>query len=214
MISFLRALSLTGLPILVFVACTEYFWRKKQFHNLITRKFIHITVGTYAAFWPWFISWRNIELLAGGALCALIVSHLFKVFQTMHLDRQFGSGEFLSAVSLGLLALITHSDWIFAIAMLHLSLGDGLAAVFGTKLGKGNLYSVFGHKKSLAGTGAFFICSFVLLVIYLLLTHGSGGWLILAWLPLLATGLENIGVYGTDNLLVPLAVALILRALA
>lgn len=211
MLSFLKALLETGLPIFLFVSITEYLWRKKKYHKEFTRKFIHITIGSYAAFWPWFISWRNIELLAAGALCALVLSHIFNVYGSMHSARSQGTGEFLSTISLGLIAILTHNHWIFAAAMLHLSLGDGLAAVVGTKFGKGNDYKIFGQRKSLAGSLIFLSCSVIILAIYFSASHAPGAWPVMLWLPILTTGLENIGIYGSDNLLVPLAIVLALR---
>ena len=212
--SFFVELSLTGVPIFLFVSITEYVWRKKKYNSEFTRKFIHITVGSYAAFWPWFISWHNIELLAGGAFCALVLSHIFHVYNSMHLSRTYGTGEFLSTISLGLLALITHNHWLFAAAMLHLSLGDGLAAIVGTKFGKGNGYKIFGQRKSLAGSLAFLVCSVAILSLYFSVARTGNAWPTLLWLPLAMTAFENIGIYGTDNLFVPVALALILRALA
>jgi phytol kinase len=211
MISFLEALSLTGLPILLLVSGVEYFCRGKKYPNEYTRKFIHILVGTYAAFWPLFLSWLNIELLGIGALCALIVSRMFHVFRSMHFVRQHPTGEFLASMSITLIALISHDALLFAIAILHLSLADGFAAIAGTKLGKKTSYIVFGSRKSIIGSGVFFVISVVLVSVYIVFDHNRVAWPVLIWLPPLATLTENLAVNGTDNLLVPLVVALGLR---
>ena len=211
MLSFLQAVLLTGVPIFILAVVTEYAWRKKQYHNEFTRKFLHITAGTYAAFWPWFLSWRTIQFLALGALCALIISRRLNVFRSMHLARWHGAGEFLSTVSVGVLPFITHDRWIFAAAVLNLSLADGFAAVVGTQFGKDNTYHVFGQRKSAVGTLTFWMFSVAILTAYVVATQLGWGWLTILWLPVVAALVENIGVHGLDNLLVPLVIAVVLR---
>ena len=211
MLSFLQAVLLTGVPIFILAVATEYVWRKKQYHNEFTRKFLHITAGTYAAFWPWFLSWRNIQFLALGALCALIISRQFNVFKSMHLARWHGAGEFLSTVSVGVLPFITHDRWVFAAAVLNLSLADGFAAVVGTQFGKDNTYRVFGQRKSAVGTLTFWLFSVAILTMYFVVTQVGWGWLTILWLPAITAVFENVGVHGLDNVLVPLVIAIVLR---
>jgi len=212
MIDFLRAVAVTGIPIFVLSVTTEYVWRRKKYHNEFTRKFLHITAGTYAAFWPWFISWHNIQLLALGALGALIISRQLNIFKSMHLARWHGAGEFLSTVSIAVLPFVTHDKWIFAAAVLNLSLADGFAAVVGTKFGKDNTYHVFGQRKSAVGTLTFWMISVAIITMYIVVTHVGWGWLTILWLPAVAAALENVGVHGLDNLLVPLVIAVVLSA--
>jgi dolichol kinase len=69
---------------------------------------------------------------------------------------------------------------------------------------------VFGHAKSVAGTLAFFVVS---LAILLAVGHWSNMPLGLHYalaISVLASILENLAVFGSDNLLVPLLVALML----
>lgn len=211
MISFLQAVLLAGVPILVLAVATEYVWRKKKYHNEFTRKFLHITAGTYVAFWPWFLSWHNIQLLALGALIALVVSRQLNVFKSMHTARRHGAGEFLSAASVGILPLITHDRWVFAASILNLSLADGFAAVVGTRFGKGNTHHVFGQRKSVVGTVTFWAFAVAILAGYFALTQAGWSWPTLLWLPVIAAALEVVGVHGLDNLLVPLLVAIVLK---
>jgi dolichol kinase len=119
----------------------------------------------------------------------------------------------LFALAIGLVAIIAHDRLIFAAAILHMSLADGLAAVVGTSLGKKTGYKVFGRQKSLVGSGVFWLCSVLILLWYLLASHTTSNWPVVIWLPLLATGLEAIGLDGTDNLLVPVVVAFVLNRL-
>jgi len=119
-------------------------------------------------------------------------------------------GELYFALAVGVIAVITHDKWIYMAALLQMSLADGLAAVVGSRWGGKHKYSVLNHPKSLIGTLTFFIISIGLLLIFnsLFPSPLGIGWLIFA--SLLATLIENFGVGGLDNLLVPLLVAVVL----
>ncbi len=107
------------------------------------------------------------------------------------------------------MTFVTNNAAIYTVALLQMGLADGLAAVIGTRYGKHNQYKIFGHAKSLVGAAAFFITSYSILLTYFIFTgHISIGWCLLVAAG--AAGLENLGVQGIDNLLVPLFVALML----
>ncbi|HUD05799.1 MAG TPA: hypothetical protein VMR18_02720 [Candidatus Saccharimonadales bacterium] len=206
MLKFLIVLIVVFIILLV----AEYLFRIKHLRSEITRKFIHIGVGSFAAFWPFFLSWRQIELLAGFFFVGISVSRLLTIFGSIHIIERRTIGELLFAVSIGLTALITHDRLIYMAALLNLSLGDGLAAILGSRYGKKHTYKVFNHKKTMTGTVIFWLCSMIILIIYFISSH-IFSWPILIGLPLVASLIENVGVNGTDNLLVPLVIALTLR---
>jgi len=206
-------LLLVALVIFILLLIVELLWRVKKYRSEFTRKSIHILVGTFAAFWPWFLSWRQIELLALAFLIVVVTARYLVIFDSIHKIERKSIGDLLFAISIGLVALITHERWIFTAAVLHMSLADGLAAVIGTRYGKGSVYKIFGQRKSLVGTVTFWLCSLTILIIYFSASHNGDAWPTLLWLPLAATLLENVGIYGSDNLLVPLFVVIALRAL-
>ena len=197
----------------VFLFGVEYLSRRKKYPPEITRKFIHISGGTVAAFTPWLLSWHQIEIIAAVLFIIILISKIFHIFESINSIKRTSIGDLLFALSIGLVAIIAHDRLIFAAAILHMSLADGLAAVAGTSLGKKTGYRVFGQQKSIVGSGVFWLSSVLILLWYLMLSHTNGNWSVLIWLPLLATGLEAIGLDGTDNLLVPVVVAIILNRL-
>ena len=88
-----------------------------------------------------------------------------------------------------------------------------LAALVGTTIGKSNSYTVFGQKKSIAGSTAFLLTSYVIIILVQLLipeTFSGVGALRLTMTPFVIMLVENLGVFGTDNILIPLAVAALL----
>jgi phytol kinase len=203
-------LILTILAVFVLLVASEIWWRKREAHGEFSRKFVHITVGSFVAFWPFFLSWRQIEGLSVAFLLVVAVSKYLKIFQAIHSVQRPTWGELFFAMSVGLVALATHDKWIYAAALLQMSLADGLAAVIGVRYGNRLKYLVFGHAKSVAGTLAFFVVS---LAILLAVGHWSNMPLGLHYalaISVLASILENLAVFGSDNLLVPLLVALML----
>jgi phytol kinase len=208
MIGFVCAL----LGTLAILLAGENLRRQRKINRELTRKFVHILTASFAASWPLFLSWHNIELMSLLLFVGVLVSRQLTVFKAVHSARQHIWGELFFAMSIGLAALLSQSELVFAAAMLHLGVADGMAAVVGKLFGtKKQSYKVMGATKTYAGTATFLVLS-VLIVVFTVVLHGSHlSFAYAIWLPLLATGLENIGVYGADNLLVPLAVALLLH---
>ncbi len=191
----------------------EYFSRhRKKQHSEISRKFVHITVGSFVALWPLFLSWNQIILMSAAFLAAVIISHKFHIFSAIHTVQRPTWGEMFFAAVVGLLALITHDGWIFAAAILHMSLADGFAAIVGMRYGKKQYrYTVFGHIKSVFGSMTFAGISILILVGYIIGSGHELPLLALLGITTIATVLENISVRGLDNLTVPLFVAFVLE---
>jgi len=191
---------------------SEYLSRYKGVHSELTRKIVHVLVGVFVAFWPFFLSWRQIQVLSVLFLIAVLISIKLNVFNSIHAVARNSVGEVLFAVVIGLLALFSTNQWIFAAAMLHLSLADGLAAVIGLAYGEHNRYRIFGRTKSLAGSLAFFFASLIIMIWYVSFSGASPSVVKLLILPLAATLAESLSGEGTDNLVVPLLVALVLTS--
>lgn len=179
-------------------------------HEEFSRKFVHITVGSFVAFWPFFLTWTQIELLSLAFLVVIVVSKFLNLFEAIHSVQRPTWGEVFFALAVGLIALITHDKWIYAAALLQMSLADGLAAVVGTRFGGRYKYLVFSYPKSLVGTATFFVVSLAVLVVFNHWFNPALNPFMMVGISLLASLVENIGVKGSDNLLTPLLIALIL----
>jgi len=203
-------LALTVLIIFAILVTNEFWWRTRTTHSEFSRKFVHITVGSFVAFWPFFLSWREIQALSLAFLIVVAASKYLKVFQAIHTAQRPTWGEIFFALSVGLITLVTHNKWIYAAALMQMALADGLAAIIGVYLGNSVKYLVLDHPKSLAGTMGFFVVSFAILAAF---ERWSGLPLELGYALLIsgmATVAENVAVFGLDNLLVPLIVAIML----
>ncbi|MFO0781826.1 MAG: hypothetical protein U0524_02950 [Candidatus Saccharimonadales bacterium] len=200
-------LILTILTVFILLVANELWWRRKKVQDEFSRKFIHITVGSFVAFWPFFLDWNDIKLLSIAFIVVVLASKQLKVFQAIHSVQRPTHGELFFALAVGALALISQNEWIYMAAILQMSLADGLAAVIGTRFGNNTRYMVLGHTKSIHGTVTFLVVSIAILLVF---TAFSG---IILSLPIIlgiavaASLVENISVEGIDNLLVPVLVA-------
>ncbi len=198
----------------IILAVAELGWRHGWLRNEFGRKFIHIFVGSFVAFWPLFLTWNQIIMLSVVFICVVCVSKRLRLFRSIHSVKRPTGGEIFFAASVGLLALLTQDGWMYMVALLHMSLADGLAAVVGTAYGKNNRYKIMGHTKSIVGSMTFLIISVVILVGYSVGTQTYIAPVILLGTALIATMLENWSSYGLDNITVPVWVAIVLSSIA
>lgn len=201
---------MVAVGILIVLIIAEFLRRRKKYSPENTRKFVHILTGTFAAFWPFFLSWPQIEIMACALLVVIFLSKYFNIFKAIHIDERRTFGEILFAIAIGLVAIITQDRLIYMAAILHMSLADGLAGVVGKHFGRRNTYTVFGHTKSIVGSATFWLSSLIIISLYFILSHAVGAVLAIIFLPLITTGLEATAVWGVDNFLVPVFIALTL----
>lgn len=207
------ALSL-GLILFMLVG-NEILCRKKSIEPETGRKTIHILVGSFIAFWPLYMSWESIRILSLALLAGVAISYQFGVFGAIHNVKRRTSGELWYPIGIGLTALATNEPWVFAVAVLHLSLADGMAAIMGKKYGVMH-YKIGEHTRSIVGSFAFLAVSFALCMIAFIILSNKElpgvSLAVFAVTPFLATAIESISRYGLDNLFVPLVVVLALGA--
>ena len=188
----------------------EALYRRQETTNEFSRKFVHITVGSFVAFWPFFLRWREILALSLVFLLAVGLSKYLNLFNAIHSVQRPTWGEVCFALAVGIVTVLTRDKWIYMAALLQMSLADGLAALVGRKYGKRTRYKILNHTKSVVGTLTFFLVSVAILALY---EHYSGVHVGVYLIILLAAGaslIENLGVHGLDNLFVPLYVAALL----
>jgi phytol kinase len=125
-------------------------------------------------------------------------------------------GEIFFPIGILVAATFTESSWIYAAAILHLSLADGLAAAVGIRHNKHFGYKVIGQMKTVIGTAVFYVTSLLIVAAAMVLDPTSFGYnapIILLLLPLIVTLVENFAPYGTDNLFIPAFVVGVLETL-
>ncbi|PID30313.1 hypothetical protein CSA80_02715 [Candidatus Saccharibacteria bacterium] len=200
--------------VFVLLLFSEWGWRRHLFRGEVGRKFIHISVGTFVAFWPYFLDWTEIRILSLAFFAVVLAAMHLGVFRAIGSVQRPTYGEIFFALSVGLLTLVTTSKGVYAAAILQMALADGFAAIIGTRYGTENKYHLFGRTKSLIGSLTFFIISLALLTGYSHFSDNGLIWQHVLGCAVMATLLENVAALGFDNLLVPVAVGLLLQHVA
>jgi len=194
----------------ILLIVNEIWWKRSKNKPELSRKIIHILVGSFVAFWPLYISWNWIRLISLAFLIVILLSKKFNIFSSIHEVDRVSHGEVFFALAVGLMTFITRSDWFYTIALLQMSLADGLAAIFGVKFGKTNRLKIFGSYKSLVGSTVFLITSLMIILSVNHWAHLSLSLGIMLLTSCVVTIVEIVGAYGTDNILVPATTILIL----
>lgn len=182
---------------------------KRLVSNEAARKLVHFAHALVIVGWPIYAGyWLVIfgEILFVGAVLAAQEYRMFT--ELRQIDRKTW-GEFFFPIGVISLALLAPPIWLFVIAVLLLGLADGAAAIIGKRL-KSHTYKIFGHKKSVAGTLAFFTVAVVVVLAVLVAipesVPTSQFLLAVIGVPLLTALTENVSPYGSDNLTIPLVV--------
>jgi phytol kinase len=188
------------------------------------RKLIHIMVGVWGAWLPLWLGFRSIIVLGVMLFAGVLVSNKLKWFKSIHSVSRNTIGEYLFPISMIMLAVFFKRPVLFAAGMLEMGLADGLAAVVGTRYGKKTTFKVFGNKKSIHGTAAFFAVSVAIIIFCIDHIHPGlvfGSLFGLLTTVVLAcvfsavlTAAELTGQHGLDNISVPLLTAVGLSLLS
>lgn len=178
------------------------------------RKFIHI----FTSLWILIVFYGldNAFSMLLGPFCFVFVNTLFVYggfgkYLGMG-DRKRDNGLIYYPLSIFILVLLSilgvlHKESVIA-GVLVMGFGDGLAAIVGTRFGHHG-YKVYSrYKKSIEGSLAMFVVSFLVILIA---TH-CNPFIALA-VALASTFLENITPLGFDNISVPMATSFLLEVL-
>jgi phytol kinase len=200
--------------IFIVLVISELLWRKHKLSDELTRKTVHVFVAVFVAFWPFYMSYKQIQLIAVAFLVVILFSRYLHIFKgILHVKRKT-FGDLFFPLSILILALLEPQNLIFMIAMLHIGLSDGIAAIVGKRIGKKNQYKVFGQIKSVAGTLTFIIISYLILLSVKFMKPGevmSLTWLNVLILPPILAFVENISTFGADDLTIPLVLLVVLK---
>ncbi len=195
------------------VLTAEYFHKKQKIVTETTRKLIHVTHGLVLLALI-FLTGRWLIVAAEVIFFILaIIARRYKLFKSQHDVGRKTWGEFFFPLGVIAVLLLGAPRWVFILAILHLGFADAAAALIGKRYGKNNTYTVFGQKKSVAGSSAFYIVSVILVGFALVISPSainSTNNMSIYMLPLMTTVAENLGAFGSDNLLIPLAIVILL----
>ncbi len=215
-IIYMIAIFATLFVVFAILVFAEMLRNRKILSDENLRKFVHIGVGVFVSTWPFYLSILTIEIFCLAFLAVVLASRYFKIFRSIHsIDRKTW-GDILFPIGIGLTVMLAVEPWIFTVAMLHLSLADGIAAVVGKKYKRTRTYTLLNQTKSTTGTLAFWLVSVLIVGALILVQYqnlASVALPLIIWLPLITTLIENAAPQGTDNLLVPFTVTVLLNTM-
>ena len=182
-----------------------------------SRKFIHIMLANW-----WLIAmyfFENAIWASIAPITFIIINYLsYKkdLIRVMERENQDGLGTVYYAISLLLIAIYTfgiiNRPEIGLCASLIMGYSDGIASIVGKTI-KSYEYKIGNTTKTLAGSLAMFIMTFIILVFFL--SKSGTDLFILKSLILSAilTIVEAISIKGTDNLTLPVIATLLISIL-
>lgn len=203
----------------------EAIRRWRNYSTEFTRKLVHIGAGM----WIWVIlllfdHWQFAIIPTATFIIFNYIFLRYRIFSAMDPKEGATPGTVYFAISCTLLLFIFHTGWeqgfprgyeYYAMAgIMAMTWGDAFAAIIGKRFGK-HSYRVPGgkkHRRTLEGSLAGFVFTFAAVSITLAIMSPLTlpliliGGLIAA---IVATLLEAISPSGSDNLTVPIAVAIV-----
>ena len=70
--------------VFMLLVINEIWWRRKKKHSELSRKLIHILVGSFVAFWPYIMSVNSIRIISVLFTIVVFSSIKFNIFKSIH----------------------------------------------------------------------------------------------------------------------------------
>jgi phytol kinase len=198
----------------------EMIYRRLGLKGEITRKFAHLTATLSTITFPYlFESHWYVLFLAIVFFALLFVSKNRTYLMSIHDIDRISSGSYLLPVAIYVTFLISHilqDPFLFILPILVLAISDPLAGLLGVNVTWHNHRIVlFGKRfqKTYVGSGAFFItCLLISILAFYFKKEGFDlqSLLISLMVAIAGTTAELISPKGSDNLIIPLSVLLVL----
>lgn len=195
--------------VLILLSSGEYMAHKGIMSKINARKFIHISVGNIIIFVPLF---TNRYLITAIPALFIFVDFLLspkspiKKMRLKSFEAGHALGTVYYAISLTFVVWFGFpTPWLIAATFLPVVYGDGFAAVFGSYAKKGFFTGNGGTTKTILGTSAMVVATFISVTIFIILMgYTSQFALVVAVIAaILGTVIEILSPKGFDNLLIP-----------
>ena len=187
----------------------EFAYRKLNVKVEYTRKFVHIASGLMCLSFPYFIQNKWLVLvLAVNFFLLLLLSVKFKFLKGINNVERKTYGSFLFPLTIFVMYIIyqklNNIDFYY-LPLLIFAISDPLGALIGKSFPI-KKYTLFQQQKSYGGSLAFLISALLIGVVYY--KFESQFIINVITISILATITEAFSFKGTDNITVPLVVAI------
>lgn len=209
------------LIITLFLGLADFLLKKLKIHPHTTRRIVHILVGILVCTAP-FIFENFLPPVVLSIIFIIINSVTLKgeKLKGIHYTERISYGTVYFPISFAILVLWfwDKDPAILITAMLIMSFGDPIASWVGESVKKPKLFKIWSDKKSVQGSSAMFIVSFIVATFGMLFFRKllenpisiSTAIIFGIFTAFFATIAETISHRGTDNLMVPLGAGIIL----
>jgi phytol kinase len=207
--------------LLVIMAAVKTLGSRYAWSSELQRKSVHVATGLYALSLPLTFSERWPVLLLIGLVGAVMLVLRLPRFamsglgSTLHGVERKSYGELLLALSVGFIfCLSLGNPVLYVLPIAVLTLSDAAAAMIGTRYGR-RLFEVEAGTKSLEGVAMFFLVTWIVAMVLLLLMTDIGRTnVVLLSFVIAAFGalVEADSWRGFDNLFVPVGIHLFLAS--
>lgn len=204
------------IAIILLLAFNELNYRRLKVKGEFTRKFAHFTSTIAVVPFPYiFSSHWYVLILAFIFFVALFVTQYSKQLKSIHDIQRKSIGSYLLPMSIYftfLIANLLDNKFVYILPMLILGISDPTAAIVGIGMKKNNhRIKIFGIDtgKSIFGSGAFWVTSFIISIIALYFNRGvfdvKTFWLAFV-VAIVSTLAELFSWRGSDNFTIPVSV--------
>ena len=215
MTDLIPALIISVIFLLVFVVAE--LLHKKGVAIEVTRKFVHFAGAFVTIFFP-FIFKSHWTVLVLGLLFGGIIYLTKKtgMLSSVHAVERKSDGAIYHPIAIYvcfLYAEFLNQPWFYVISILILAISDALAALVGKSYGANEYVVEIGTRKTVEGSVTFFLTSFLIVHLILLLATNINRVeivLVALLIALIVTVFEGVSLKGADNLFIPLATMFIL----
>ncbi len=211
-----RAL-LVSLALGALIVSAEIWHRTRKPPAEWTRKLVHAGGGVAAAFLPWVFTSHWTVLAMTAVLAALLSGPTRTLLPSVTSVERSSRGEVWFPIVVYLLFVVgRHQPVFYLIALSSLAVSDTVAALLGRVYGR-RAFTVEGSRKSIEGSAAFFLVTFLAVHLVLLLAtplERAVCVIVALQIALLTASAEAISVGGSDNLVVPLGTYYLLLKMA
>ena len=193
------------------------FLRKKGAKAETTRKFVHFGGAFVTIFFPFILTshWAVLALAIGFASIMFITKKIGWL-QSVHGVERKSDGAIYHPIAIYtcfLYSQIINQPMFYVISILILAISDALAALVGKSYGANEYLVEVGTRKTIEGSVSFFLTSFLIVHLILLLATQTGrveSVLIALLISIIVTIFEGVSLKGADNLFIPLGTMFIL----
>lgn len=201
----------TAAAFVAILAGAEAATRRWGIEAELSRKVVHVASAVVAAGLPWVMPFGTVVALALAFVPFMVVSRRLDLFPAVHRVERTTLGEVWFPLGVALAAALVPHRAAYGFGVLVMGLSDAFASLAGRRWGRRGYRGLLGATKTWLGSAVFLATT-----VALGLACGRRPVVVVAVVAvaLVLTVVEGLLGRGTDNLVLPVTAAALLRLLA